>query len=735
MGMRAEEPSSHPWRPWTVAIALGVAAVLYAVPLRMLNPFDAMWMNRNDTLAHWLGWEQFRHSPLFQLPLGHSEFYGLEKSTSVVFSDSIPLLALLLHPIEGLLPTPFQYLGLWTLSCFVLQAYFGYRLCSLLMRPPAAIAATIFFVMSSPMLNRIHVHTSLLSHWLLLAGLYFYFTFDDWRWRRWTALIAVASLVHGYLFAMTAMLWLAHLGKLAAMGKLRGGPRVVAAAAARGALVVLTVGAVMYLAGYFGVQSINFHVYGSARYDLLNPICSYDIWSRSAMPVRCGHRPLDHDGQGFLGLGMLALVAVGALAAAATLIRRRRLDLGARVPRWPLAIACFLLVAFAATNHIVIGGSEAFSYPLPRSVLNLAETFRGSGRMSWLFFYVLMLAILALVARAVPARLQVFLLLPLALYQGYDFRVGIATINAELPEAPRLRAMTSPAWDQLSAYDRLVSVPSFMGQPGWADLIWQAAQRGLGANIGYFNRSDAQRELEAGTTWIRSLTVGPLDPRTVYLLPDEELWTMAHYRKGPQDVLLVADGHHLLFPGGARLGLRDSDEPFGPPILPPGQWHPVGRGGAGKAFVAYGWSEVQATARWSDFPFTGLVVGQPEGARGQELRVALNVNTAFVRPTGPQRQRYRIFVAGHLVAEGALGADGGVISFTVPAALAGERAVYLDLELPDARRQKNGEYRALRLTHVWIAAHPGEEPPPAPSPLASAPAPAVAPAVAPLAAP
>lgn len=95
---------AHPWHPWAVAIVLGVAAVVYAVPLRMLNPFDAMWMNRNDTLAHWLGWEQFRHSPLFQLPLGHSEFYGLEKSTSVVFSDSIPLMALAAPKVPNVAP-------------------------------------------------------------------------------------------------------------------------------------------------------------------------------------------------------------------------------------------------------------------------------------------------------------------------------------------------------------------------------------------------------------------------------------------------------------------------------------------------------------------------------------------------------------------------------------------------------------------------------------------------------
>ncbi len=711
-------------RPWVVAVVIGVAAVIYAVPLHMLNPLDATWMNRDDTLAHWLGWEQFRHSPLWQLPLGKSELYGLERSTSVVFSDSIPLVALLLHPFEALLPTPFQYLGLWTLLCFILQAYFGYRLCSLLMRPPAALAATIFFAMSSPMLNRIHVHTSLLSHWLILAGLYCYFTHTEWRWRRWALLIAAASLIHGYLFAMTTILWLAHLGKLAAMGKLRGGPRVVLAAMARAALVVLGVGVVMYLAGYFGVKSVNHHLYGFARYDLLNPICSYNIWSMSVMPVRCGPRAYDYDGQGFLGLGMLALLAVALLATAITWIaRRRRPDWSARVPRWPLAVGLFLLIVFAATNQVVAGGVELFQYPLSRRWLAFAETFRGSGRMSWPFFYALMLAILALFARAVPARLQVLLLLPLALYQGYDYRVGIEVINADLSWANRLSPMSSPAWDKLASYDRLVSVPSMVAQRGWHDLVWQAAQRGAGTNIGYFNRNDRLRDLDARTRRIRELIDGALDPRTVYVLPYDGLWELMHTRKGPQDVMLVADGQRLLFPGGARLGLVD--DPFtAAPALPLGQWRSFG--GDADRYLTYEWTLAHASERWSDLSIAGLAIQLPPEAIGQEHRVAIHVKTVN------KQQRYRILLAGQLLAEGALDQDGGTISFLVPAALAQRSPLELELELPDAiRMTPEGHYLGLLLERIWVAARPGDEPPPPPAPAAPPPLPGQAPPASP----
>lgn len=701
-------------RPWAIALILGLVMALYALPLHMLNPVDITWLNRSDTLAHWLGWEQFRHSPLLQLPLGKSEFYGLERSSSIVFSDSIPLMALLLHPVEGLLPTPFQYLGLWSLLCFILQAYFGYRLSSLVLRPPAAAAATLLFLASAPMLNRIHVHTSLMSHWLLVAGLYYYFTDDRWRWRRWAILISVASLVHGYLFAMTTVLWLAHLGKIAALGGLRGGRRVVLAACGRAALVVLAVGTLMYLAGYFGVKGINYHLYGSARYDLRNPLCSYGIWSLTTTPLICGAKPADWDGQAWLGLGGLAALGIGCLALVVTLIvRRGRFDWSARVPRWPLLIACLWLVWFAATNQVVFAGKELFAYPLPQRWLDMAETFRASGRMIWPVFYAELFFILALFARAIPSRLHLWILAPLALYQTYDVQYGIKVVNSDIPVANRIHPLSSPAWDRLAEYDRLVGVPVEVAQFGWHDLVWQAARRGAATNVGYFNRSSQTRETNARAFWLRSLISGSFDPRTVYLLEDK-LWEVMRELKGKDDVALTADGYHLLFPGGARFGLIDD---LSPPrqALPLGGWRQVGEQGDGDGALLSGWSWEEPWGRWSDFRVAALSIAQPEGERGVARRVALHFVAAYPSRTGGQR--YRILSQGQLLAEGGLGEAGGLIELTVPATLTGRGVICLELELPDATRMAaDGRYLGVALAHLWMSSRPGEAPPPLPPP-------------------
>jgi hypothetical protein len=698
----------QPWliKPWLVALVLGAAACLYAIPLEMLDPTHFGWMNRLDTLAHWLGWEQFRHSPVLQLPLGKSELYGLENSTSIVFSDSIPLVALLLHPIEGLLPRPFQYLGLWTLACFILQAYFAYRLMlRLFPQPRSAMAATLLFLMSAPMLNRIHVHTSLMSHWLVLAGILFYFEDVGWRWRRWTSLLVVAALVHGYLFVMVAALWGAHLLKVAALGQLRGGARALLAAAAGVLAVIVACGAMMWLAGYFGPRSPQLHMYGTGRYDLAGPICTRELWSQVVPSINCKSRANDWDGQSFLGIAILA-VLVSMLAGLA--LRWPRAPRLGTMPRWPLWGVGLFLLAFAVTNDVAFAAQDLFSYPLPRRWLAMAETFRSSGRLIWPVFYLGLFAILAGFVRLVPERFHLGILLPFGLLQFFDVRPGLAAVNLFDPkEFPVARDLPSPAWQHLERYDKLIGVAAVGGQRDWQDLVWQAAKRGMATNIGLFNRTDKARADAGRAHWLRTVTEDRLDPSAVYVIPERELWDALRAHKGKDDVALVADGHFLLFPGGARHGLvDDATQPL--PALPLGQWRKVGSGGEGNRYLTNGWSWLEDWGRWNNSNLAGITVRQPAGEVGLARRIVLDVVPYTTR--GVRTQRYRVLAWNQLVAEGEIKASDTLVTFDVPGALNRREWLFLELQLPDARLERDGRELALGIRRLWISAQPGTMP-------------------------
>ena len=114
---------------WPLTGALLGALVFVALyGVRVLNPTCVDWILNNaspDPSQHYLGWEFFRRSAV-RLPYigaNYSAIYPYR--TSILFTDSIPLLALLAKLFSPLLPQHFQYFGIWGLLCYALQGGFA----------------------------------------------------------------------------------------------------------------------------------------------------------------------------------------------------------------------------------------------------------------------------------------------------------------------------------------------------------------------------------------------------------------------------------------------------------------------------------------------------------------------------------------------------------------------------------------------------------------------------------
>src|SRR3546814_12635797 len=74
---------------------VGAAAFLLVTGGTILSPTYVDWLMQGaDPAQHWLGWQFFRQSPFFQWPLGANPDYGMEIGSSIVFSDSLPFLAI-----------------------------------------------------------------------------------------------------------------------------------------------------------------------------------------------------------------------------------------------------------------------------------------------------------------------------------------------------------------------------------------------------------------------------------------------------------------------------------------------------------------------------------------------------------------------------------------------------------------------------------------------------------------
>ena len=160
--------STSAWIP----VLFGVCAFFIICGPRFLDPTNVAWLVGGDPLQHYLGWAFFRNSP-WTWPVGLSPQYGLDFSNSIVFTDSIPLLAIPFKALAPLLPETFQYLSIWVMLCFVLQAYFAFRLIGLISSNIAIqCMGSVLFLFSPPLIFRLSLHESLMGHFLLLASLY-----------------------------------------------------------------------------------------------------------------------------------------------------------------------------------------------------------------------------------------------------------------------------------------------------------------------------------------------------------------------------------------------------------------------------------------------------------------------------------------------------------------------------------------------------------------------------------
>ena len=66
---------------------------------KILDPNYLDWF-KEDTFQHWLGWSFFRETSVFQFPILNNYAFGMNSSGSLIFSDSIPFLALLFRPFS-----------------------------------------------------------------------------------------------------------------------------------------------------------------------------------------------------------------------------------------------------------------------------------------------------------------------------------------------------------------------------------------------------------------------------------------------------------------------------------------------------------------------------------------------------------------------------------------------------------------------------------------------------------
>lgn len=485
---------------------VGLLFGLWLLPPEFIDPTRVDWiLAGDDTATAWLSWQYFRSEP-WALPPGRVVGYGLEMGSSLVYTDSIPLLALLLKPFSAWLPAQFSYLGPWALLSLALTPAFAY-LCGLRAGRSVAsgIACALIALTSGYLLVRLQGHYSLSSHWLVWWALAVYLGREGPGARaQRLACLSVALGVHAYLFVLVAAVVGADLlRRVAVTGERRIGS-VVAEAVAAAAICAVA----MYAYGYFvlpggGGAAADFGIY-AATVDT--------FWWRDNPSMESAV----YVGAGVLAgtlLGLAALIYVDGVAAAT--LRSH----------WPLIGAVLVTAVIAMSPQIAWRGGMLLPLALPESVQAALSTFRANGRLAWLAA-VVMTVVAVSVVRWVPGRRRALAcLLLLSGLHVLDFQPTVVAFREHLAIwEGRVRPPVLPSADQwravIAEHERVLVAPMDHMATGWKDLAQHGASLDRPINVGYFSRASWERFAPAYTQINTEITTARLRENALYVVTD-----------------------------------------------------------------------------------------------------------------------------------------------------------------------------------------------------------------------
>lgn len=390
---------------YVMAALSGVALFLYLYGVKVLDPTYTRWLLRGSDLSqHYIGWEAYRMNH-WTFPFGCYDLLSYPSKMSVIFSDSIPLMAFFFKLLSPILPVEFQYFGWWGIICFVLQAVVGTHITSKF-TPNAFVSfcGGMLFLMSPVMIYRMYYHSALAGQWILLISIDLMVAklfpdrcticnvemADETVARRseiiaWGIVGLLAAGTHIYLLMMCGIVLIGRcLYSLIKDKSIRNVWKQFLAFLMAAAVVVYLMGGFMpgmgaALSG-LGSYSMNIN-------SLINPMGWSFIFKDLTLVSE-----KQMEGLGYMGLGVYGLTAFGIIIL--LLGRRRAVQTeSASGEKNTSAVVSLLVVlvgtiVFSLSPVITLGSKIIVKIPVLVAIEKLWTVFRATGRFVWIIVYI-----------------------------------------------------------------------------------------------------------------------------------------------------------------------------------------------------------------------------------------------------------------------------------------------------------------------------------------------------------
>ncbi|MCR5525810.1 MAG: DUF6311 domain-containing protein [Lachnospiraceae bacterium] len=418
---------------------IGAALFIACYGTGVLDVTNVDWifgMADPDIKQHFLGWCHYRESA-WDFPLGLISTLSYPYKMSVLYTDSMPLVAFICKLLSPLLPHTFQYLGWYGLISTGLTGGVGALILLRLTHSRyASIIGSAAFCIAPHMLQRMFYHTTLTAQWLILLPILLWLNDTRKKARRkkcliWAVYSFVAVTIHPYLFAMGAFIWgFSAIEELILNKKLQD---VLFQAAS----IILTALLGLWLMGAFYGDVEQVYLAGGYTANMntfFNPIGKSMIFPD--LPLQNG---LQYEGYGYLGAGMILLILIDITC---ILFKNRRSLHPVKYCKKHLRFTLFLgtfvfFCAFAVFPEISLNTKLFLTISQPGIIGDFFGTFRSTGRFIWPAVWILYIGAFTLCVRNFKTTASIVIIFACVFLQVYDLSGAIAEKNEDITKEHR----------------------------------------------------------------------------------------------------------------------------------------------------------------------------------------------------------------------------------------------------------------------------------------------------------
>ena len=400
-----------------IAMFIGLAVFMIVYGCDVLNPaFGAWLMQKGDLMQHYLGWRFYRKSE-WLFPFGLTDNLAYPDYSSVIYTDSIPLFAVLFKMLSPILPDTFQYFGIWGAVSFMLQGLFAVNIlkeCSV--GKIQAYIGSILFILSPVVIEKMFYHTALGGHWIILAAIYMFVRhkkdYDNIKMTSacWGMIGVLVAGIHMYYLPMCGAVLCGYvlcsliMGKKAKVKYLMPG------------ITFLTglLGNTFLLGGFYGKVQTGGGELGYFSFNL-NGFFNAQGYSKIFHRLEL-YTDGQYEGFSYLGLGMILLLIMSLIyVSVGCVCRSFKLSRDFLIYAFIYLMISIGLVILAASPYISLNDKLIFEIPYSSTLFHYWSIFRSSGRLIWPVYYFVFVGVIVLNARfwgkynktAVPAVIVV----------------------------------------------------------------------------------------------------------------------------------------------------------------------------------------------------------------------------------------------------------------------------------------------------------------------------------------